>query len=155
VSPKVKSLAARIGEHQKKFLGAGGKPRGLKYPVPWQVEAARLQSELKVPVSDLARELGVGHSALLRWCKQGEPAKSRTQPKSRPKPRPQPNPVKASFVPLAIVTGSSARPTGTSRAAAMQVTLREITVDIASDADDRAVAAVIAMLVRGGRQAPC
>jgi transposase-like protein len=153
VSPKVKSLAARIGEHQKEFLAAGGKPRGLKYPVEWQVEAARLHDELKVPICDLARELGVGHSALLRWCKQGAPAKSRLR--SRPKPRPKTKPAKASFVPLEIVTGGSARPTGVAGAAAMQVTLREITVDIASDADDRAVAAVIAMLLRGGRQAPC
>lgn len=79
MSPKVKSLAARIGDHQKKFLGAGGKPRGLKYPVEWQLEAARLRNELKVPVADFARQLGVGPSALLRWCKQEVPSRAGTQ----------------------------------------------------------------------------
>jgi hypothetical protein len=35
------------------------------------------------------------------------------------------------------------------------VTLREITVDIKPDADDDAVAAVIAMLGNSGRRSPC
>jgi hypothetical protein len=53
VSPKVKSLAARSGEHQKKFLAAGGKPWGLKYPVPWQVERLKASTSRPWPGQSL------------------------------------------------------------------------------------------------------
>jgi transposase-like protein len=145
MSPMVKSLGTRIGEHQRKFFAAGGKAKAIKYPEEWREEAARLQSELKIPVADLARELGVGHSAMKRWCRKSVGMR----------PRKVPKPAKAGFVPVEVVAGNGHVPDRSARTAAAQVTLREITVDIAPDAGDDAVAAVIAMLARGGRLGPC
>lgn len=146
MSPLVKSLAARIGEHQRRFFAAGGKPKAIKYPKEWRAEAVRLRRDLKMPIADLANELGIGHSALKRWC-DGD--------NKGPKSDPRPTLVKAGFVPVEIVPGDGRGATRTVRTAAAQVTLREITIAVAPDADDDAVAAVVAILVKSGRSAPC
>ena len=138
MSPSIKSLASRFGEHQRKFISAGGKSKGLKYPKEWQAEAARLRGQLKMPVAELARALGIGQSALKRWCDVCKERKVCQPVKS----------AKTGFVPLEIVADDQVRPV---RTAAARVTLREITVDIASDADEQAAAAIIAALVKSGR----
>jgi len=86
----LKSLAAKFRKHQKNFYAAGGKPKAIKYSEEWRVAAVRLRSEHKMPVADLARALGVGHTALLRWCESASGVKTRPQSK-------------ASFVPVEIV----------------------------------------------------
>ncbi len=145
MSSTVKSLAARFSEHQRKFFAAGGKPKAIKYPKEWRAEAVSLRRDLKLSIADLANALGIGHSALKRWCDGGEEAK----PGLRAKP------AKARFVPVEVLAGEGRAGARPAQTAAARVTLREITIDIAPDADDGAVATVIATLVRSGRYEPC
>ena len=145
MSPLVKSLASRFGEHQRKFIAAGGKSKGLKYPKEWQAEAVRLGREFKIPVSELARVLGIGHSALKRWCDQSKEPKSGLPVK----------PARTGFVALEMMAGEGQRSAQTVRTAAARVTLREITVDLAPDADEQSAAAIIAALAKSGRYQPC
>jgi hypothetical protein len=145
MSPSVKSLASRIGEHQRKFIAAGGKSKGLKYPKDWQAEAVRLGRELEMPLSELARALGIGHSALKRWCDLSDEPKSSRLVK----------PARTRFVPLEIMAGEGREAARPVRPAATRVTLREIIVDIAADADEQAATAIIAALAKSGRYQPC
>lgn len=138
----LKLLAAKFSEHQKKFYAAGGKPKAIKYPEEWRVAAAHLRSERKMPVAELARALGVGHSALLRWCEVASGVKARPQSKS-------------SFLPVEIVNVEDGSFPVAPSGAALRVGLREITVDFGAYADGAFVSAVIAALAKTGRLPTC
>jgi hypothetical protein len=58
-------------------------------------------------------------------------------------------------MPVEIVASEGQRPAPVARTAAARVTLREITVDIAADADEQAATAIIAALAKSGRYQPC
>jgi transposase-like protein len=138
----LKSLAAKFREHQKNFYAAGGKPKAIKYSEEWRAAAARLRSEREIPVADLARALGVGHSALLRWCEAASGVKTRPQSKT-------------SFVPVEIVNVEDDAVPVAASGATLRVGMREITVDIGAHADGAFVASVIAALAKTGRLPTC
>lgn len=141
MSLSLKSLVASFCEHRKMFLAAGGKPKAIKYPQEWHRAAVHLRRELKIPIGVLAKELGIGHSALKRWCDDSTDGRAPV-PKTR-------------FVPVEVVAPTQRRDAASARAGALRVSLREISVDIDPAADEAFIAHVIAALSKNRGHEVC